>query len=156
MLAAMGGPRRLLLCIQPVLGPFAYCGEIVVHLPIIIGSAPGFLELPAVPLLLQADSYKPCAPRGLEKRIIRLMRVLRLWRLVSHDVHWIVAALRRPDRPWWLLPAVLAILIFTFDPLNFGLPPLGIFDDLIVLPLLLRAVVKLAQASRPVHVSIDL
>jgi uncharacterized membrane protein YkvA (DUF1232 family) len=83
------------------------------------------------------------------------MRVLRLWRLVSHDVQWIVAALRRTDRPWWLLPAVLAILSFAFDPLNFGLLPLGIFDDLIVLPLLLRAVVKLAQVSRPVHVSID-
>jgi uncharacterized membrane protein YkvA (DUF1232 family) len=83
------------------------------------------------------------------------MRVLRLWRLVGHDVQWIVAALRRPDRPWWLLPAVLAILIFAFDPLNFGLLPLGIFDDLIVLPLLLRAVVKLAQVSRPVHISVD-
>jgi uncharacterized membrane protein YkvA (DUF1232 family) len=113
------------------------------------------LKLPAVPVPLQAYSYKRFTPGGLEKRIIPLMRALRLWRLVSHDVQWIVAALRRPDRPWWLLPAVLAILIFAFDPLNFGLPALGIFDDLIVLPLLLRAVVKLAQASRPVHVSVD-
>jgi uncharacterized membrane protein YkvA (DUF1232 family) len=127
----------------------------VVHVAIIIGSWPDVLKLPAVPVPLQADSYKRFTLRGLEKRIIPLMRFLRLWRLVSHDVHWIIAALRQPDRPWWLLPAVLAIVIFAFDPLNFGLPPLGLFDDLIVLPLLLRAVVKLAQASGPMHVSVD-
>jgi hypothetical protein len=62
----MAVPRRLLLRIQPVLGPFAYGGEIVVHLPPIIGRVPGFLELPAVPVVVQADSYKPSRPAGLK------------------------------------------------------------------------------------------
>jgi hypothetical protein len=64
MLAAMGGPRRILLCIQSILGPFAYCGEFVVHVPRIIGSGSNLLELPAVPVVVKADSYKPRAPRA--------------------------------------------------------------------------------------------
>jgi len=76
------------------------------------------------------------------------MRFLRLWRLVGHDVRWILLALRQPDRPRWLLPAVILILIFALDPLNFGLPTLGILDDVFILPLLLRAVVRLAGANR--------
>jgi uncharacterized membrane protein YkvA (DUF1232 family) len=75
------------------------------------------------------------------------MRLLRLWRLMHQDVRLILLALRRADRPWWLLPAVLLILFFALDPLNLALPTLGILDDLIVLPLMLRAVVKLAGAD---------
>jgi uncharacterized membrane protein YkvA (DUF1232 family) len=77
------------------------------------------------------------------------MRLLRLWRLMHQDVRLILLALRRADRPWWLLPVVLLILFFALDPLNLALPTLGILDDLIVLPLMLRAVVKLAGADHP-------
>ena len=76
------------------------------------------------------------------------MRLFKLWRLMHQDVRFILLALRRQDRPWWLLPAALLILFFALDPLNLALPTLGILDDLIVLPLLLRAVVKLAGAGR--------
>lgn len=76
------------------------------------------------------------------------MRLLRLWRLMHQDVRLILLALRRADRPWWLLPVVLLILFFALDPLNLALPTLGILDDLIVLPLMLRAVVKLAGADQ--------
>jgi uncharacterized membrane protein YkvA (DUF1232 family) len=76
------------------------------------------------------------------------MRLLRLWRLMHQDVRFIVLALRRQDRPWWLIPAALLILFFALDPLNLALPTLGILDELIVLPLLLRAVVKFAGADR--------
>jgi uncharacterized membrane protein YkvA (DUF1232 family) len=77
------------------------------------------------------------------------MRLFKLWRLMYQDVRFIMLALRRQDRPWWLLPAVLLILFFALDPLNLALPTLGILDDLFVLPLLLRTVVKLAGANRP-------
>jgi uncharacterized membrane protein YkvA (DUF1232 family) len=77
------------------------------------------------------------------------MRLFRLWRLMHQDVRFILLALRRQDRPWWLLPAALLILFFAIDPLNLALPTLGILDDLIVLPLLLRTVVKFAGADRP-------
>jgi uncharacterized membrane protein YkvA (DUF1232 family) len=67
---------------------------------------------------------------------------------MHQDVRFILLALRRQDRPWWLLPAALLLLFFALDPLNLALPTLGILDDLIVLPLMLRAVVKLAGADR--------
>jgi uncharacterized membrane protein YkvA (DUF1232 family) len=79
------------------------------------------------------------------------MRLFRLWRLMRQDVRLILLALRRADRPWWLLPVVLLILFFALDPLNLALPTLGILDDLIVLPLMLRAVVKLAGADHLAH-----
>jgi uncharacterized membrane protein YkvA (DUF1232 family) len=75
------------------------------------------------------------------------MRLFRLWRLMHQDVRLILRALRREDRPRWLLPVVLLILFFALDPLNLALPTLGILDELIVLPLMLRAVVKLAGAD---------
>jgi uncharacterized membrane protein YkvA (DUF1232 family) len=68
--------------------------------------------------------------------------------VMHRDARLILLALRRADRPWWLLPVVLLILFFALDPLNLALPTLGILDELIVLPLLLRAVVKLAGADR--------
>jgi hypothetical protein len=77
-----------------------------------------------------------------------MMRLLRLWRLMHRDAMLILGALRRADRPWWLLPVVLLILFFALDPLNLTLPMLGVVDELIVLPLLLRSVVKLAGIDR--------
>lgn len=76
------------------------------------------------------------------------MRLFRLWRLLSRDLRLLLFALRRADRPWWLLPATLLLLIFALEPANFALPALGVLDDLIVLPLLLRALVKLSGAER--------
>jgi uncharacterized membrane protein YkvA (DUF1232 family) len=74
------------------------------------------------------------------------MRLFKLWRL--QDVRRLVLALRSPDRPWWLWPLALLLIIFALEPANFGLPALGILDDLILLPLLLRLVVKLSGAER--------
>lgn len=77
------------------------------------------------------------------------MRLFRLWHL--RDVRLLLRAMRSPDRPWWLWPAVLLLVIFALEPANFGLPPLGILDDVVLLPLLLRALVKLsgAESSAP-------
>lgn len=76
------------------------------------------------------------------------MRLFRLWRLLSRDLRLLLLALRRADRPWWLLPATLLLLIFALEPANFALPALGILDDLVLLPLLLRVLVKLSGAER--------
>jgi uncharacterized membrane protein YkvA (DUF1232 family) len=74
------------------------------------------------------------------------MRLLRLWRF--KDVRLLLLALRSPNRPWWLWPVALLLVLFALEPANFGLPALGILDDLILLPLLLRAIVKLSGAER--------
>jgi uncharacterized membrane protein YkvA (DUF1232 family) len=76
------------------------------------------------------------------------MRFFRLWRLMHRDAMLILRALRRAEGPRWLLPVMIAILFFAIDPLNLALPTLGILDDLIVLPLLLRGVVRLADIDR--------
>jgi uncharacterized membrane protein YkvA (DUF1232 family) len=79
-----------------------------------------------------------------DRRAASVEAPLPLWGLMHQDVRLILRALRREDRPQWLLPVVLLILFFALDPLNLALPTLGILDELIVLPLMLRAVVILA------------
>jgi hypothetical protein len=72
------------------------------------------------------------------------MRLLRLWRVAGQDFRLLITALRRPDRPQWLLPASLALGLFAFELL---IPLVGIADDFVLLPLLLRALVNLAGQS---------
>ena len=68
-----------------------------------------------------------------------MRRLFRLWQLGGRDLRLLLAVLRRSDRPRWLAPALLLLLIFALEPLNFALPALGIVDDFLLLPLLLRA-----------------
>jgi uncharacterized membrane protein YkvA (DUF1232 family) len=56
-------------------------------------------------------------------------------------------ALRQRDRPKWLLPVSLILAFFALEPLNFTLPLLGAVDDLVLLPLLLHVLVKIAVPS---------
>jgi uncharacterized membrane protein YkvA (DUF1232 family) len=58
-----------------------------------------------------------------------------------------MTVLRRPDRPWWLIPASLLLVWFALEPLNFAIPLLGAIDDFVLLPLLLRGLVKLASRA---------
>ena len=53
---------------------------------------------------------------------------------------------RSSRRPRWLLPALLALAFFALDPLNLALLPVGLIDDLVLLPLLLRVLARLAAA----------
>jgi uncharacterized membrane protein YkvA (DUF1232 family) len=45
------------------------------------------------------------------------------------------------------LPAALLLLFFALEPINFAVPFLGAVDDLLLLPLLLHGLVKLAMLS---------
>ena len=73
-----------------------------------------------------------------------MRRLLRLWQLGGRDLRLLLNLLRRADRPWWLGPALLLLLVFALDPLNFALPVLGVVDDFILLPLMLRALAAFA------------
>ena len=73
-----------------------------------------------------------------------MRRLFRLWRLSGQDLRILIAAARHPNRPRWLLPALLALAFFTLEPLNFAAPIVGIVDDLVLLPLLLRVLARLA------------
>lgn len=76
-----------------------------------------------------------------------MRRLFRLWRLGGRDLRVLWPALRHPNRPGWLLPASLALGFFALDPLNFAIPVLGVVDDFVLLPLLLRALAKAAMHS---------
>jgi uncharacterized membrane protein YkvA (DUF1232 family) len=76
-----------------------------------------------------------------------MRRLFRLWSLAGRDLRLIFAVLRSPNRPTWLVPAILALAVFGLDPLNLAIPVLGVVDDLILLPLLIRVLAHLAQLS---------
>jgi uncharacterized membrane protein YkvA (DUF1232 family) len=78
-----------------------------------------------------------------------MRRLFRLWRLSGRDLRLLWAALRHPQRPVWLLPAVIALVFFALDPFNVAIPFLGIVDDVFLLPLLLRLLVKFAALATP-------
>jgi uncharacterized membrane protein YkvA (DUF1232 family) len=67
-----------------------------------------------------------------------MRRLFRFWRLGAQDLRLLWMALRHPNRPRWLIPATIALAFFALEPLNFAIPFLGIVDDVLVLPLLLR------------------
>lgn len=80
-----------------------------------------------------------------------MRQLFRLWRLSGQDLRLLWIALRRPNRPRWLLPATIALAFFALDPFNFALPFLGIVDDLFLLPLLLRLLAQFADPVTRVH-----
>jgi uncharacterized membrane protein YkvA (DUF1232 family) len=76
-----------------------------------------------------------------------MRRLFRLWRIGGQDLRVLLAVLRQPDRPRWLLPASLLLVFFALEPLNFAFPLLGVVDDFVLLPLLLRALVSIAMPT---------
>lgn len=82
-----------------------------------------------------------------------MRRIFRLWRLTGGDLRLLWAALRHPNRPSWLIPATLALLILALDPFNFAIPILGVVDDLFLLPWLLHGLAKIAAYAIAVSTS---
>ena len=81
-----------------------------------------------------------------------MRRLFRLWRVGARDLRLLFFALRQPNRPPWLWPAALMLAFFALEPLNFAIPLLGAVDDLVLLPLLLRGLVKLTANQRVVSI----
>src|SRR5690242_2433531 len=65
-----------------------------------------------------------------------------LWRLGRRDLRLLWYALHHRQRPAWLLPASLLMLLFAIEPFNFALPPLGLADDFVLLPLALHTLLR--------------
>src|ERR1700739_1562397 len=71
-----------------------------------------------------------------------MRRLFLFWRQGGRDLKLLWRALRHPDRPAWLLPATVLFAFFALDPLNLSMPVRGAFDDLVLLPLALRALLS--------------
>jgi uncharacterized membrane protein YkvA (DUF1232 family) len=74
-------------------------------------------------------------------------RIFRLWRLAGGDLKLLFSVVRNPNRPRWLVPALIALAVFGLEPFNFAIPIVGAVDDLLILPLLIRALAALAAPS---------
>ena len=71
-----------------------------------------------------------------------MRRLFIFWRQGGRDLKLLWRALRHPDRPVWLVPAAVLLAFFALDPLNLAMPVLGAVDDLLLLPLALRALLS--------------
>ncbi|MFL6699734.1 MAG: hypothetical protein ACJ8GJ_21405 [Vitreoscilla sp.] len=71
-----------------------------------------------------------------------MRRLFIFWRQGGRDLKLLWRALRHPDRPAWLMPASVLLAFFALDPLNLAMPVLGAVDDLLLLPLALRALLS--------------
>jgi uncharacterized membrane protein YkvA (DUF1232 family) len=76
-----------------------------------------------------------------------MLRLFRFWRRSGRDLRLLFHALSHPARPLWLWPFVIALGLYAVDPLNLGIPVLGAVDELIVVPLILRAMLTLLPAG---------
>jgi uncharacterized membrane protein YkvA (DUF1232 family) len=76
-----------------------------------------------------------------------MLRLFRLWRVGGRDLGLLWFALRHPGRPVWLIPASTLLAVYALEPANFAMPLLGVVDDLVLLPLLLHAMVRLLPAD---------
>ncbi|MCK9689321.1 hypothetical protein [Scleromatobacter humisilvae] len=71
-----------------------------------------------------------------------MRRLFLFWRQGGRDLRLLWRALQHPDRPAWLLPATVLLAFFALDPLSLAMPMLGAVDDLVLLPLALRALLS--------------
>jgi uncharacterized membrane protein YkvA (DUF1232 family) len=69
--------------------------------------------------------------------------LLVMWRMSKADLHLLWFALKHDARPGWLLPASVALALYAVAPFNFALPVLGVVDDVVLVPLVLHALLKL-------------
>ncbi len=72
-------------------------------------------------------------------------RLTLLWVLVRGDARQLWFALRHPQAPNWLKWGTAAIALYLFSPIDLipdMLPILGIADDLVLVPLAVRALLK--------------
>ena len=70
-----------------------------------------------------------------------VIRFLRLWRLGANDLRLLWFALRHPRRPVWLWPVAIVLAFYALEPINFAVPLVGVLDDFVILPLILRVLV---------------
>jgi len=77
-------------------------------------------------------------------------RLAVLWSVVRGDVRTLWRALRHPGAPRWLWPAAALIAVYVVSPLDFipdFIPLLGVVDDVVLVPLAIRFLLRRLPAS---------
>ena len=84
-----------------------------------------------------------------------LKRLTLLWTVVRGDARQLWFALRHPDAPGWLKWGTALIVLYVVSPIDLipdVLPVIGMVDDLVLVPLAIRWLIKrlppeIAQAA---------
>ena len=71
-----------------------------------------------------------------------MKKIALLWKVVKGDLRVLSYALRHPDRPGWLVPAIALVALYAIDPFNVAVPFVGIVDDGVLVPLALHLMVR--------------
>lgn len=72
-------------------------------------------------------------------------RLSLLWAVVRGDARLLWLALKHPLSPGWLKPAVALMLLYVVSPVDLipdAIPILGLMDDVVLIPLAIRFVLK--------------
>ena len=72
-------------------------------------------------------------------------RLSLLWTVVRGDARLLWLALKHPQSPGWLKPAVALMLLYVVSPVDLipdAIPVLGLMDDVVLIPLAIRFVLK--------------
>ena len=68
-----------------------------------------------------------------------------LWALVRGDARLLWLALKHPLSPGWLKPAVALVVLYVLSPVDLVpefIPVLGMMDDLVLVPLAIRFILR--------------
>ncbi len=68
-------------------------------------------------------------------------RLLLLWSLVRRDARLLWLAMKHPQSPCWLKPAVGLMVLYVISPIDLipdVIPFLGVVDDVVLVPLAVR------------------
>ena len=72
-------------------------------------------------------------------------RLAVLWSMVRGDARLLWLALKHPLSPRWLKPAVGLMVLYVLSPVDLipdAIPVLGLLDDVVLVPLAIRFVLK--------------
>jgi uncharacterized membrane protein YkvA (DUF1232 family) len=70
-----------------------------------------------------------------------------LLKVIKNDLRVLWYALRHPDRPAWLMPAIALVALYAIDPFNVAIPFVGILDDGVLVPMALHLMVRCLPAG---------
>ncbi|MBA3598333.1 MAG: DUF1232 domain-containing protein [Methylibium sp.] len=81
-------------------------------------------------------------------------RITALWLLVRGDAKRLWFALRHPDSPAWLKAGTALLVLYLVSPIDLipdALPLIGVLDDLVLIPMAIRWMLKRLPASVREH-----
>jgi uncharacterized membrane protein YkvA (DUF1232 family) len=81
-------------------------------------------------------------------------RLLALWTVVRGDAKSLFHALRHPEAPSWLKVGTALLLLYLLSPIDLVpdvIPVLGVVDDLIIIPAVIRWMLRKLPAHIRAH-----